>query len=188
VEEEYGKADSQFNYLDKRYRTFRYLYEKGAVARLELVRVEGERDFARAQLDRMKKEAALLAEKMREVEAELDAFDTGHGSVLIPSPVTGYIASTFTWEGEYVFWGEELLEIVREGEIYCIGRQFFSRELFLGDDVFVIPLCIGGGILSGYISEIEAGGETVAIRILTPSEEKISIDCNSVGFTFRENE
>lgn len=178
--EELDRTKGEVSYSRGRYLTFSYLLKKGAVAPREVDRLKDELDFAEEQnrkavayYERAETELAHARDDLARTEAEF-------GSVLLLSPVDGFLARLMTWEGGYLLKGEEALTIAREGDIYFTAVITGDRPICLGEEATILPLAVPTGTITGYVAEIADGNgtddrpRTVTVRLFPKSKKDVA--------------
>ena len=163
-------AIDQLEYARGRHIWTRSMYERGAVARMELVRTEGEREFAERLEDRARAEYEAAKREYDEATDNLVLMESRFDAAFVTAPADGFVATLSAWEGGLFLRGEEMMTIAVAGEIYARANLLPEREVDSGTDVWIVALTPLPQVFTGYAARYDPEG-AVSFRLRLDGKE-----------------
>ncbi|MBN1882451.1 MAG: biotin/lipoyl-binding protein [Deltaproteobacteria bacterium] len=154
-------AIDQLEYARGRHIWTRSMYERGAVARMELVRTEGEREFAERLEERARVESEAAKREYDEARDTLALMEGRFDAAIVTAPADGFVSSLYAWEGGSFLRGEEMMTIVVAGEIYVRVSDMPDAHVELGMDVWIVALTPLPQVFTGYAAAYDAEGRVL---------------------------
>jgi len=158
AKESLEEADDQLDYARGRYNWTRSMYERGAVARMELVRTEGEREFAERLHERALAEYEAAKHEYDEATDSLALMELRFDAAFVTAPADGFVATLSAWEGGSFLRGEEMMTIAVAGEIFVRAFPPPEADVGLGTDVWIVAMTPLPHVYSGYAAGCDPDG------------------------------
>ena len=163
-------AIDQLEYARGRHIWTRSMYERGAVARMELVRTEGEREFAERLEERARTEYEAAKREYDEATDTLAVTEGRFDAAFVTAPVDGFVASLHAWEGGSFLRGEEMMTIAVAGDVYARASLSPDAGIDLGTDAWIVALTPLPRFYTGYAAGYDPEG-AVRFRLRLDGEE-----------------
>ena len=158
AEESLESAMDQLEYARGRYFWTRSMYERGAVARMELVRTEDEREFAQRLEERARAEYEAAKREYDEATDTLALMEGRFDAAFVTAPVDGFVATLPAWEGGSFLRGEEMMTIAVAGEIYARASLLPDAGVDSGKDVWIVAMTPLPRVFTGYAAGYDPDG------------------------------
>jgi len=192
VREEYDKARIQLDILGGRYYKYLSLFKVGAIARKELERVSGEKEFAESELKKSERLLASITDQLEATKEEIRLKEEEKQNIAISAPADGYVAHLYAWEGGFILRGNEAIAFVNEDAIEMTGKILLSGSLpKKGDKARVFPLRFSVRSIDGLVIRSSDGGgknmrdASVAIGLSKLSGKDIeAIGKRAIGYIY----
>ncbi len=162
------KAQSDFDYIDKKYRRFQDLVKKQSASEQVLDDLKRNFDAAKTQLKNAHQSLRLIKNKKKALEAQLNIVKRQISDATILSPISGTVITKYYETGETVPTGFPVVQIIDLSEMWT--KVYVSEKLLpklnVGQDAMVR---IDGSetTLDGKISWISPKAEFTPKNILT---------------------
>jgi len=123
-----SKAETDFNYVEKKYRRFEKLYKKNSASEQVLDDWRRNYDAAGTQLENARQALSIVESKKTALQAQLKTLERQLADATIEAPLSGTVTTKFFEAGETVATGFPVIEII---DLSKMWTKVYVSELLL---------------------------------------------------------